>query len=266
MIHKHDFELIAAIAEGGMDPDKQAVAEASLVSCEACSSDLQLQREALAAIHDAPPVAMTDLERAALHRSVAAALTPVNLRPDSKPIVPWFQRLMPAMAAAAALLVVVGVGSVLVNGTGDADTAAETTTVAGDSLRTAPDEELGGASNDAQFEEAPAATTTTMAGFPAAEARIVQDYGAITGADLADIARRLDIDEQDDLAIEYSEGALQSLARDAALLCAEIALDEGLITTIARAVVDGDDVEIYLIDDIVQVYSTADCSLIDPFE
>ncbi|MDR9450029.1 MAG: hypothetical protein RI637_02320, partial [Acidimicrobiia bacterium] len=110
-MHEHDFELIAAVAEGALSPTEQAAAEATLASCQDCRSDLELQREALAFIRTARPVKMTDLERAMIHRTVLAAVGPTSSTSLSKPSVPWLQRLMPAMAAAAALLVVVGVGS-----------------------------------------------------------------------------------------------------------------------------------------------------------
>ncbi len=48
MTHEHDFDLIAAIAEGGLGPARAAAAEALLESCQDCRTDLQLQREALA--------------------------------------------------------------------------------------------------------------------------------------------------------------------------------------------------------------------------
>jgi hypothetical protein len=265
MMHEHDFELIAAIAEGGMRPDEQAVAEASLASCEACSTDLQLQREGLAALGAAPPVMMTDLERTALHRKVAAGLTPVSTRSASRSTVPWFQRLMPAMAAAAALLVVVGVGSVLVTGDNNADSAAETTTVAGDPLRTTADEELAEATGGAEFDDGAALPTTSMAS-TAPTVSSIEEYGSISGPDLADIAKQLGSVEEDAVVNDYSSRALQSLTLDPALVCAEIALKEGMITAIGRAIVDGDDVEIYRIDDVVKVYFTADCSLMDPLD
>ncbi|MDH3259398.1 MAG: hypothetical protein OEM81_00575 [Acidimicrobiia bacterium] len=263
MMHEHDFELIAAIAEGGLSPDEQAVAEASLASCEACSTDLQLQREALEALRGAAPVVMTDLERAGLHRSVAAQFAPAVVKP--KPAVPWFQRLMPAMAAAAALLVVVGVGSVLIDGGGSADSAAETTPVAGESLRTAAEEALPEVSGGAEFDASTGAPTSTMAAL-APTASGIREYGSISVADLAEIAGRLDAFEEEDGANTYSANDLESLQLDSVMVCAEIALDEGQITVIGRAIVDGDGVEIYRINDLVKVYLISDCSLMDPFE
>jgi hypothetical protein len=264
-MHDHDHELIAAIAEGGMNPDERAAAETSIASCEVCRIDLQLQREALASLRAAPAVAMTDIERAALHRTVAAALVPPFARSERKKAAPWFQRLMPAMAAAAALLVVVGIGSVLVDGGGDADMASETT-AAGESLRTAVDEEM--AETPLEVAEAPAAaesddgagaTTTIAAG--ASAPPDIQEFGSIAGADLSDVALRLG-GVEDVTGTNYSSAAdLQSLSSGPPLLCAEIALAEGTITAIGRATVDGDEVEIYRIDDVVNVYATVDCSL-----
>ena len=264
MMHKHDFELITAIAQGAMKPHEQAVAEASLASCESCNTDLQLQREALAALHTAPAVIMTDFERAALHRYVAAQRTAVDKRSGWKPTVPWFQRLLPAMAAAAAVLVVVGVGTVFVNRVGDADLVAETTTAAGQSPYPAADEgkaeARSGAPND-DTAEAP----TTMAALGAPQSSI-EEYGSITSAELANIAGRMGSFEESDAADDYSADRLRSLSLDPALICSDVALGEGTITAIGRATVDGDGVEIYQIDDLVKVYSIADCSLVASFE
>lgn len=269
-MHDHDHELIAAIAEGEMTPDEWAAAETSIASCEVCRIDFQLQREALASLRAAPEVTMTDIERAALHRTVTAALFSPARRPDRKTAAPWFQRLMPAMAAAAALLVVVGIGSVLVDGGGDAEMAAETTSV-GESLRTAVEEEV--AETPVEVAEAPAAaesddgsgaTTTLAAGAPAEPD--IQDFGSIAGADLADVALRLGGFE-DVAGTNYSSPAdLQSISSRSALLCAEIALVEGTINAIGRATVDGIEVEIYRIDDVVNVYAKFDCSLTTSIE
>lgn len=271
MMHEHDFDLIATIAEGAMSLDEQTAAEASFAPCEECRTELQLQREALQAMRASSAASMTDLERAALRRNVAAALTPVATRSDSTPTIPWFQRLMPAMAAAAALLVVVGVGSVLVNGAGDADTAAdiaaETTTTAAtteESLRAGTDEESDGDLGGAAFDDVAETTTTPMAAAAPQESN-VREFGSITGAELANVVGDLKALEETEGANLDSMTQLQSFATST-LVCAEIALDEGPIATIGRATVDGDDVEIYRINDLVNVYLAIDCSLTASFE
>ena len=59
---------------------------------------------------------------------------------------------------------------------------------------------------------------------------------------------------------------MPTMAMEPALECATIALAEGAVTAIGRATVDGDRVEIYRIDDLVNVYSAVDCSLTATFE
>ena len=43
-------------------------------------------------------------------------------------------------------------------------------------------------------------------------------------------------------------------------------MSEGTVTAAGRATLEGDAVEIYRIDGLVAVYSTADCSLIDEID
>ena len=263
MTHEHDFDLIDSIARGDLDPDEQAAAEALLATCPECRADLQLQREALAFLQAAPPVMLSDFERAALHKSIAGRLPPARRPAPASTTAPWFQRLIPAMATAAALVVVVGVGSVLVTGSGN-DMAAEPTAAAtaADSQRTAAEEELAQDSAGNAFSDGEAETTTTFAsaapGLPA-----IQEYGTISSADLENIVTQLKTVDAAEDGVFYSPESLQFPAAGPALVCAETALGEGTIISVGRATLDGDDVEIYRIDDRVAVYSTADCSLLD---
>ncbi|MCJ7754793.1 MAG: hypothetical protein MUP13_09530, partial [Thermoanaerobaculales bacterium] len=226
MMHEHDFELIAAIAEGKLSPAEQAAAEAILASCQDCRSDLELQREALVILRATQPVTMTNLERATIHRNVLAAVRPATPTSVSKPSAPWFQRLMPAMATAAALLVVVGVGSILVNGAGDTDSTAETTTVAGASLRNADDEEIAEATSEGQLGDVADATTTTLS-LLAPAVSIVEDLGIVSRDRLKELVVELTTPSEQD------EGAAYSLDRESlepALACVEIATEDGSIT------------------------------------
>ena len=263
MMHEHDFDLIASIAEGELGPDEQAAAEALLVACPACRADLQLQREALAFLQAAAPVVMTDFERADLHRSVADNLPPARRPSPVKTTAPWFQRLMPAMAAAAAVVVVVGVGSVLVTGSGD-EMAAEPTAAATavDRQQAPAEEEFAEDSAGNALADGGAETTTTLA-LAAPGVSGIQEYGDISATDLEDIVIQLETLGATDDEIFYSRESLQLPTLEPALECADTALSEGTVTVVGRATLDGGDVEIYRIDDLVAVYSTADCSLID---
>ena len=266
MTHEHDFELILAIAEGALGPAEQAAAEALLAPCQVCRTDLQLQREALAALQAAPPVFMTASERASFHRTVAENLIPVPQKTHPQPNLPWFQRLMPAMAAAAALLVIVGVGSILVDRTAGTDAAAEATTTAAATNLDQADlrEEAADTAGAAELDNGAGATTTAPA-LAASPVSVVEEYGSVSSADLADIAAQMKTSEPTDGGEGYPLDFLRSPAFEPSLVCADTANSAGRITAIGRATVDGDDVEIYRIDDLVKVYSTADCSLTNLF-
>ena len=103
-MHEHDLDLIAAAADG--DPDADQAAAARLVaSCVECRREWEAQRTALAALAAAPPVVLDDLERARLHRRVAAELeadTPSTAR-SSAQVSPFTRRVL-AVAGAAAVV------------------------------------------------------------------------------------------------------------------------------------------------------------------
>lgn len=145
-------DLIFDLAAGNLPEAEARAAEASL-SAEG-RAELDAQRAVLAAIANTPPAAMTDIERARLHRSVTSAiaettreLSPVAVagaRPAPSRRTTrsgLFARWASAAAAAAMLVGVVAVGSQLggLGGSGDsADTiaaseiaAATSTTAAG---------------------------------------------------------------------------------------------------------------------------------------
>jgi hypothetical protein len=126
-------DLIFDLAAGTLPEAEARAAEASL--SPAGRAELEAQRAVLAAVADAPPVGMTDIERAHLHRSVAAAITettrelpPVREAAARSPArrsrsVAWMR--WASVATAAAMFVgVVAVGSQLTgSGAGDpADT------------------------------------------------------------------------------------------------------------------------------------------------
>ncbi|NIA23991.1 MAG: hypothetical protein GWP04_00310 [Gammaproteobacteria bacterium] len=106
-MHDHDIERIAAVAEERLTESELAAAEAAIASCERCSRDLEDHRLALTFMGQAPKPAMTELERASLHRAIRQVTAPKPTR--------WM-RLVPAFAAAAALVMVLGVASLLGRG------------------------------------------------------------------------------------------------------------------------------------------------------
>ncbi len=112
-MHKHDQDLIAALAEGTLPDDDAAVATADIAGCSTCSADLAAQRVAITAIAGALPVAMTATESARLRSAVASA---IGIQPSSTPVPASRSRRSPwgAIAIAAASLAgIIGVVPVL---------------------------------------------------------------------------------------------------------------------------------------------------------
>ena len=95
---------------------------------------------------------------------------------------------------------------------------------------------------------------------------IVQEYGSISRGELEVLVGELGSTEESIAAQDDAPPNAQSLPVEPELVCADTALEQGSITAIGRATVDGDDVEIYRIDEQVNVYSTLDCDLTASFK
>jgi hypothetical protein len=164
-MHEHDLDLIAALADGSASEAIDGVASEaakarSLVdTCPVCRAEYEAQTQVIGWLAAAPSPAMTDLERAGLHRAIRS-----DLEGDEKPQAvpaPWWQRLG---YVAAGLLVAASLYGVLQNAgfTGGADTAAEgaapTSTAAAD-LAEAPTEEVPFVAEDAGEEAGPITST-----------------------------------------------------------------------------------------------------------
>lgn len=258
MKHEHDFDLIAALAEGPIPRD-----DSVLAGCPQCLEELEMQRLALGALRSAPRPAMTELERTRLHQ-VVAAVTATAKKEKTTARAPWFQRLMPAMAAAAALLVVVGIGSVLVGGPGEgADDEAETT-FAEAATTTTQMADTEPAVQEDMAEGMPAETTTAPA---LAAVPTVEDFGIVSNTELQERAAALqDTQRVAEESLGFSAEELFDIAQASELLCAEEAAEAAgdAIVAIARAVVDGQKVEIYVVDGpVTYVFETSNCALID---
>lgn len=145
-MHKHDQEMIMALAEGSLDPAAAAAAEAEVETCLECRRDLELQRVALDAFREAAPVYMTAEESATLHHRLHRELridspTAVIRRPRGNRVrvVSW------AAGAAAVFVAVLMLGPVLSRGGDDAtetvaldDSASVTTAAAMELVPQAP--------------------------------------------------------------------------------------------------------------------------------
>jgi len=167
----HELELIAALVEGRLGDESEA--RALIASSPELQEEYEAQRIAYETLRAAPTVAMSETERAALHRDVWTAL-----RADSPMArtrrAPWYYRWTPV---AAGLFVLVGLVAV-VNQAGDggsgesarlaADMPVETTaadaTAEGDDGGQAPAvEEDSNDGEDATVTTAAASAETTEA-------------------------------------------------------------------------------------------------------
>ena len=134
-------DLIFDLAAGNLPEAEAHVAEASL-SAES-RTELHAQWAVLAAIADAPPVTMTDIERARLYRSVASAisettreLSPLAVAATTPPTRPGKNRVWMRGASAAAVaamfvgVVAVGLQLGRIGPSSDAARGTETTALA----------------------------------------------------------------------------------------------------------------------------------------
>ena len=102
-----DSDLIAALAEGSLDPDRAAALEREIAADPAAAAELSAQRAALGAIREASPIAMSDAERTRLRASVAEQLGIVR-ETSPKPAAVRRRRIhWPAIGVAAASLVAI---------------------------------------------------------------------------------------------------------------------------------------------------------------
>jgi hypothetical protein len=267
-MHSHDPDLIAALAEGSLDREAAATAEAEVAACLRCSSDLQAHQTALRVIADAAPARLSPSEAEALRIAVASTIdiAPVAA-PEPQPArrVSW-GALGIAAAALVGIVAVVPVLGLLSTGGDDATDA--TFSVAADA---APDsDDTAATSRDMLESESPAPaaveefadTTEAAAGTtaaptttaPAAEA--LEAYAPIQGA------AGLDEILADDSIAEYYEPEPTS-----PMPCSEEAMTDlgpaavGLRMPLIMA--DGTELIVYVEPDSEQVagYQATDCAL-----
>ncbi|MFP3881544.1 MAG: hypothetical protein ACLFRT_05575 [Actinomycetota bacterium] len=130
-MREHELELIAALVEGRLEDESEA--RALIDSSPELREEYEAQKLAYEALQNAGTASLRETERAELHRDIWTQLRSGPAQPVSK--TPWYYRWAPV---AAALLVVVGLVSVLGQGGDDAGEeavsladAAATTTTAG---------------------------------------------------------------------------------------------------------------------------------------
>ncbi|MGH8947751.1 MAG: hypothetical protein ACRDXF_02740, partial [Acidimicrobiia bacterium] len=158
-MHEHPLDLIAALADGSLSDETEA--RALIETCPECRDEYHVQTEVIGWLAAAPAAAMTDLEKAALHRDL---WTELPNEPSKSATTPWWQRLS---YVAAGLLVTIGLVSVLNNSAlvgGDANSGAPTTAADAQAFDEAPTEEVPFAAQGTdEGEAAPEMATETTA-------------------------------------------------------------------------------------------------------
>lgn len=109
-----DHDLIAALAEGRLDPSEAAAAERVIAADGEATAALAQHRRALAAVRAAPPATLNEGERERVHMAVAEAIgfdrTPAPAASGRR--APWGAITM-AAATLAALVAVVPIAGLL---------------------------------------------------------------------------------------------------------------------------------------------------------
>jgi hypothetical protein len=134
----HELELIAALVEGRLEDESEA--RALIASSPELEDEYLAQKTVYEALRSAPPVALSDTEKAALHRDVWTGLRAG--RPAATPTrAPWYYRWVPV---AAGMFVIVGIVAVINQGGADSNAGQEaagltaTTSAATDSATGGP--------------------------------------------------------------------------------------------------------------------------------
>jgi hypothetical protein len=174
-VHHHDPDRIMALAAEELTDTEARLATAEVAGCEQCSTDLEHQRVAFAALaalgHD-PAAALTDLESRRLRRSLLETLTPAAAASVAAPDVSRRRGLSwgPLVAVAAVFLaVVVGGNAIRSLSPGDDDdasaeiVAADTATTSAPSSGAPPAEARTGDTDDAQSRQSPETTAAASA-------------------------------------------------------------------------------------------------------
>ncbi|MGH8870940.1 MAG: hypothetical protein ACRDWS_03085 [Acidimicrobiia bacterium] len=160
-MHEHDLNLMAALADGSLEDDSEALALVD--TCDVCRSEYQAHARVLELFAATPKDSMTELEKAALHRDVWTELRRAPARTTSAP---WWQRWY---YVAAGLFVLVGLVGVLGRQLPGGGETAETFAEIGSGPESAPaDEEAApfaaGDSADDGGADSGATTTAAAAG------------------------------------------------------------------------------------------------------
>ncbi|HEX2368328.1 MAG TPA: hypothetical protein VHM94_03735 [Acidimicrobiia bacterium] len=281
-MHEHDLDLIAAAAAADPDADQQ-MAATLVATCDLCRQEWDAQRTAIAALAAAPRPILDDLERARLHRRVGAALE--TELPSTRPaqISPFTRRVLAVAGAAAAVVAVLGVGSLLRDGGGTVATVDQMAPEAGADLATAnqsfdTEEDTAtlqggiqvpstGGAESTESTAAAGGTESTAAAAGAADNtnRTASELAAIRLPEVSPsrLASRL-------LALRDREIGRDLSSEETALICVDrVGPDRpgSEIDLVALLTVGDDEVEVYVVvndsgERAALAYRTSDCTLI----
>jgi hypothetical protein len=121
---RYDPELIAALAEGRLDPQEAEALERAIAADPVASADLAAQRTALEAMRQEPAPMLSSSERSDLRNRIAAelGLTPVDAPAPAPRRIAWGSIAVAAAALVGVIAIVPVVG--LLTTSGDGDSAA----------------------------------------------------------------------------------------------------------------------------------------------
>jgi hypothetical protein len=125
MTHERCSELLGEYVRGELPRDVAGEVRAHLTECADCRAEEQV----VVALAEPPGASLDDLDRARLHRALAQELfpaTPANAEVAGTPEVRWKRWIAPALASAAAVLIVLLVvtGGIFGSGGDSADMGA----------------------------------------------------------------------------------------------------------------------------------------------
>jgi hypothetical protein len=263
----HDVDLVAAFAGEDHGIDRDAAA-ALVTECPDCRSEFALQREVARWMSSAPVVAMGDDERSVLHDRVGSAIANLNVvsLADRRSRRQPGQILFRIASAAAAVVVIAGLGGVFGNVGGDNDGK--------DSFQTVSAELAAGGSEEATG-AAPEATTTAANLLYGSRERAM-----LAGGD-AEVVQR-EIDELIAQAVDLASAAglpedAQADAMTGIPPCADSVEDREILLT-AESVLNGEPIIVFVVtssepadatdsDEATSpealVFQIADCSVVD---
>lgn len=222
-MHKHDPDLIAAFADGSNDNEIQA--RALIESCGECRAEYENQVRVIAMLRQVPPVAMTDLEKAAMQRDLWTELRsqPVAAATTGSP---WWYRWS---YAAAGLVIVVGIAAGLGNviGRSGENTAVFSEIGSGLGSDTGRPQSLMGQEDAGGSDTAAGGSETTTTAAATAEGPVAFDTLAADARLKLDRSQLTDAPEMTD----EIEGCLARLGLEGQTLVEQVVRDKDYLVT-----------------------------------